>query len=280
MCSFNSLVQNLGKRQSVWWVQQVLQTKQNVINDIQFQSFRQHLDDTQFTSSTHNKLKNCPRSTLSAWLTVLTLTMIHDPDLQPPVSYGHDLLACKHSISTVSQYRIRVETNWQTERRTDGGNCITCRINEAHNKTSHDGINSQINFSCWRNSLLTYLLILINNSGKMTSTDCNDDVVATKVAGVNAPLEMNVTAPLVFTVTVVNMSRKLVFQARWLTGLCLVVLWCPCDWPGFSVYKPVVIRPSRVHLSSELRLRWVVPTRVIVDDFVVVVVMKYSHRTI
>ena len=26
-------------------------------------------------------------------------------------------------------------------------------------------------------------------------SDCNDDVVATKVAGVNAPLEVNVTAP-------------------------------------------------------------------------------------
>ena len=40
---------------------------------------------------------------------------------------------------------------------------------------------------------------------------CNDDVVATKVAGVDAPLGMDVTAPLVFTVTVVNRSRRLAF---------------------------------------------------------------------
>jgi len=41
-----------------------------------------------------------------------------DPDLESHASYGHDLLTCKSSRSTVSWKK------W-----TDGGNCITCRIN-------------------------------------------------------------------------------------------------------------------------------------------------------
>jgi len=43
---------------------------------------------------------------------------------------------------------------------------------------------------------------------------CNDDVVATKVAGVDAPLGMDVTAPLAFTVIVVDTSRRLASKVR------------------------------------------------------------------
>jgi len=42
--------------------------------------------------------------------------------------------------------------------------------------------------------------------------DCNDDVVATKVAGVDAPLVIDVTASLAFTVIVFHTSGRLAFK--------------------------------------------------------------------
>ena len=34
-----------------------------------------------------------------------TLTLTYDLDLQSPMSYGHDLLTCKSSRSTISRFR-------------------------------------------------------------------------------------------------------------------------------------------------------------------------------
>ena len=52
------------------------------------------------------------------------INLTHDLDLQSPAIYDHDLLTCQSSRSTVNRFR-RVETNG----RTDGGECITCRAN-------------------------------------------------------------------------------------------------------------------------------------------------------
>jgi len=49
--------------------------------------------------------------------------------------------------------------------------------------------------------------------------------VATKVAGVDAPLGIDVTAPLVFTVIVVDTSRRLAY--RWSDWQ--VALWSSSD---------------------------------------------------
>jgi len=61
----------------------------------------------------------------------MTLTLTYDLDLQSPESYGHDLLTRK---SARDQWSIgsedRVETNGQTDRRTDGGDRITSLANE------------------------------------------------------------------------------------------------------------------------------------------------------
>jgi len=46
----------------------------------------------------------------------------------------------------------------------------------------------------------------------LTQNKCNDDAVATKVAGVDTSLGTDVKAPLAFTVIVINTSRRLAYR--------------------------------------------------------------------
>ena len=53
--------------------------------------------------------------------------MTYDLDLQFPASYGHDLVTCNNSQS-VPKIEWK-QTDGRSDRRTDGDDCITCRIN-------------------------------------------------------------------------------------------------------------------------------------------------------
>ena len=77
--------------------------------------------------------------TALAWPTILNLT--YDLDLQSPASYGHDLLTCKRSRSTVSRFRRQSGnkrpygwTDGQTDGRTDRNDYITSLANAVGNK--------------------------------------------------------------------------------------------------------------------------------------------------
>ena len=61
------------------------------------------------------------------------ISLTHDLDLQSLASYGHDLLACKSSRSTVSRFR-RQSGNKRTDGQTGGVDRITSRDNAVGNK--------------------------------------------------------------------------------------------------------------------------------------------------
>ena len=62
-----------------------------------------------------------------------TLNLVQQQlDLQSLATYGHELLTCKISSSTVSRFRRQIG-NKRTNAQTDGGDCITCRINAVVN---------------------------------------------------------------------------------------------------------------------------------------------------
>ena len=62
----------------------------------------------------------------------ITLTLTYD--LQSPAKYGHDLLTCKRSRSTVSQFRRQSE-NRRKDGQTDRDDYITALTNAVGNKT-------------------------------------------------------------------------------------------------------------------------------------------------
>ena len=81
------------------------------------------------TRSVRSKLKRTRKTALDRGQTdrislTMTLTLTNDFDLQSPASYGHDLIACKSSMSTVSWFQRQ-----NGNKRTDEGDCITYRVN-------------------------------------------------------------------------------------------------------------------------------------------------------
>ena len=57
------------------------------------------------------------------------MTVTYDFDLQSAVSYGHAKVQGQWSVGSED----RVETNARTDKRTDGGDCITWRIEAVGN---------------------------------------------------------------------------------------------------------------------------------------------------
>ena len=53
----------------------------------------------------------------------MTLTLTYDLDLQSPASYGHPQANVQGQRSVGSEEKVG------TNGRTDGGDCITCRVN-------------------------------------------------------------------------------------------------------------------------------------------------------
>ena len=85
-----------------------------------------------------NRITGTPNTVTSTRITALDrgrtdrISLTHDLDLQSSASYDHDLLACKISRSTVSQFRRQ-----SGNKRTDRGECITSHANAVGNYIMH-----------------------------------------------------------------------------------------------------------------------------------------------
>ena len=64
-------------------------------------------------------------------------TLTYDLDIQSSATYGHELLRCKRSRSTVSRFQ-RQNGNKRTDGHADGGDYITCLANAVGNSAFVD----------------------------------------------------------------------------------------------------------------------------------------------
>ena len=67
------------------------------------------------------------------------ISLTHDLNLQSPASNGHNLPTSKRSRSMVSWFQGQSGNKWKdgrTDRRMDGGKCITCHANVVGNTTT------------------------------------------------------------------------------------------------------------------------------------------------